>query len=134
MTAVAKVFVNTLQGAGIAEKTDDNQCGFVLQMDNTGALGAYVLGYVATYVNTSAGAVAPAQWVQVAFTWDGTGGNTSPASAHIYVNGVEQAKVTSHTGSYLCNGTSITNNSFRIGNASTGLTGMIGSLNGKIAY
>jgi hypothetical protein len=85
-------------------------------------------------LKTGAGALVPGQWAQVAFTWDGTGGNASVSSAHIYVNGVEQSYSSSSSGSNLCNSGSITNKSFRIGNASGGLSGMSGSLNGKIGY
>jgi hypothetical protein len=36
MTVVAKVFLNSVQAAGFAEKTDDSLCGFEFGMDSSG--------------------------------------------------------------------------------------------------
>ncbi|MBZ5526151.1 MAG: LamG domain-containing protein, partial [Acidobacteriia bacterium] len=70
------------------------------------------------------------QWVQLAFTWDGTVGTAS--AAHIYVNGVEQTKAVALDGSGTLSYAGATSKSFRIGNNSYALT--VGSLNSKVAY
>ena len=132
MTLVAKVFVNTLGTGGISEKNDGNtvDSGFVFGLDGTGAMQLMVEKSAADMsVKTAAGAVAPGQWVQVAFTWDGTVGTA--ASAHFFVNGAEASKATSSNGSGTLGYSHATNNPFRIGNASFGPTG---AFNGKIAY
>jgi hypothetical protein len=67
--------------------------------------------------------------VQVAFTWDGTVGTA--AGAHLFVNGVEQAKVSSSDGSGTLGYANATNQPFRIGNADFDFPG---SLTGKMAY
>jgi len=130
MTVVAKVFLNAVAQCGIAEKTDDSTSGFTFALDNTGALTLYVLksagGMQAT---TAANAIISGQWVQVAFTWDGT--LNTAAAAHIYIDGVEQPKVLSSDGAGIPNYVGATTRSFRIGNNSY-FSG--GSLNGKIAY
>jgi hypothetical protein len=136
MTVVAKVFLNSVQAGGVVEKTDGSVCGFIFGFDSTGALIGLVNGYAATFAKTGAGAVTSGQWTQVAFTWDGTAGNTASSSVHIYVNGVEQAKASSQSGTSLClNGDTVVNKSLRIGNATSGVyTGLNGSLYGRIAY
>jgi hypothetical protein len=131
MTVVAKVFLNSITTGGIAEKTDDSIAGFTLGLDSTGALNAYVLkGTTPMHVATSAGALASGQWVQVAFTWDGTVGTAS--AAHIYVNGTEQTKAVTQDGTGTLGYANATNKSFRVGNNSYLTT--VGSLNGKVAY
>jgi concanavalin A-like lectin/glucanase superfamily protein len=131
MTVVAKVFLNSVTAGGFAEKNNGTNAGFVFGVDNTGALLVEVLKSPASmHVGTAAKAVTSGQWVQVAFTWDGTV-NTAVA-AHIYVNGVEQTKTSSIDGtSGAVPYTGATNQPFRIGNSSYGSAG---SLNGRIAY
>ena len=130
MTVVAKVFVNSMATGGIAEKTDDSSSGFVFLMDNTGALWGIVLkNGQAMMVSTGAQAVTTGQWIQMAFTWDGT--VNAASAAHIYVNGVDQTKTLSQDGFGSLTYTGATNKSFRIGNSSYAYPG---SLNGKIAY
>src|SRR5882724_10043657 len=48
-------------------------------------------------VATAARAIATGQWMQVAFTWDGTVGTA--AAAHLFINGEEKAKPTAGDGS-----------------------------------
>jgi hypothetical protein len=130
MTVVAKVFVNSMATGGIAEKTDDSSSGFVFVMDNTGALWAVVMkSSQPMRVSTGAQAVTTGQWIQMAFTWDGT--VNAASAAHIYVNGVEQTKSFSQDGFGSLTYSGATSKPFRIGNASYTLPG---SLNGKIAY
>jgi hypothetical protein len=125
------VFLNSVTTGGIAEKTDDSSSGFTFGLDSTGALTAWVLkSSVAMRASTAAGALTSGQWVQVAFTWDGTVGTAG--AAHIYVNGVEQTKVTTQDGSGTINYAGATAKSLRIGNNSYSVTN--GSLNGKMAY
>jgi hypothetical protein len=131
MTVVGKIFLNSVTAGGIAEKTDDSIGGFTFGLDSTGALNAYVMKSNSPMrVATSAGAVTSGQWVQVAFTWDGTIGTAS--AAHMYVNGVEQTKAVTQDGAGTLSYASATNKSFRIGNNS--YTTTVGSLNGKAAY
>ena len=131
MTVVAKVFLSSVTTGGIAEKTDDLSSGFTFGLDNTGALTAWVLKSSAGMrVTTAAGALTSGQWVQVAFTWDGTVGTA--AAAHIYVNGVEQTKVTTQDGSGTISYAGATAKSLRIGNNSYFTT--VGSFNGKMQY
>jgi YD repeat-containing protein len=133
MTIVAKVFVNSVAAAGIAEKNDGNtiDSGFDFGWDSTGAL---VLNVEKSSGNMRVASVPNVivtnQWLQVAFTWDGTIGNAS--SAHLYLNGVEQTKASSVDGSGTIGYTHATNQPFRIGNAS--FDSIAGALNGKIAY
>jgi YD repeat-containing protein len=133
MTVVAKVFLNSVATGGIAEKNNPfASAGFAFTVDSTGALILNIVKNANMKVATAANTVSSGQWMQVAFTWDGTV-NTA-AAAHIYVNGVEQTKVSSvdgTSGTVLYTGA--TNSPFRIGNASYD-SSMAGSLNGKIAY
>jgi RHS repeat-associated protein len=132
ITVVAKIYVSTLTTAGVAEKNDGNSIdsGFVFGFDSTGALQLMVeKSSVDMTAKSVSGAVSTGQWVQVAFTWDGTAGNSS--AAHLFVNGVEQTKNSTTDGSGTIGYLHATNSPFRIGNASFGPTG---SLNGKIAY
>jgi len=133
MTVVAKVYVSTLAAAGICEKNDGNAggSGFAFGWDSTGALRLTVEKSTTNMqAGTVAGAVSAGQWVQMAFTWDGTVGVA--ASAHLFINGTEQAQGISTDGSGTIGYANATNQSFRIGNAS--IDAMAGSLNGKIAY
>jgi YD repeat-containing protein len=133
MTVVAKIFLNSFTTGGIIEKVNPSgPAGFSLAIDNTGALIARVVKSQDMRVATAAKTVASGQWMQVTFTWDGTV-NTA-AAAHLYINGIEQTKVSSTDGS----GGAVpysgaTNSPLRIGNASYDTT-MSGSFNGKIAY
>ncbi len=132
MTVVAKVFLNSVSQGGIAEKNNGNNSGFTFGLDSTGALNLFVLkSSSAMRVATAAGAVSSGQWVQVAFTWDGTVGTAS--AGHIYVNGVEQTKLVALDGSGTLGYAGATNSSFRIGNSSYS-TVTPGSLNGNVAY
>ena len=130
MTVVAKVLARG--NGGIAEKNDGNDVdsGFVFGVDSTGALRLTV---ERAQANMQAGTVAQTilnnQWVQVAFTWDGTVGTA--AAAHLYLNGVEQSKMLSVDGSGTVGYTNATNQSFRIGNADFDFPG---SFSGRIAY
>jgi hypothetical protein len=130
MTIVARVFVTTGQG-GIAEKNDgDANSGFVFGVDTTGALRLTVeKTQVDMQVGSAAGTILNGQWVQVAFTWDGTIGTS--AGAHLYLNGVEQPKIMAVDGSGSIDYLGATGQSFRIG--TTGFD-FPGSLNGRIAY
>src|SRR6185437_9080905 len=131
ITVVAKIFLNSVRQGGIVEKNEAQSTGFTFLVDGTGALNGYVLKSVSPMrVATGAGAVSSGQWVQVAFTWDGTVGTAS--AAHIYVNGVEQTKAVAQDGSGVLNYVNATNKSLRIGN--NGYNTNLGALNGKIAY
>ncbi|HKV94284.1 MAG TPA: LamG-like jellyroll fold domain-containing protein, partial [Candidatus Angelobacter sp.] len=104
---------------------------FTFGLDSTGALHVYVpKSSSAMHVATGTGSILSGQWVQVAFTWDGTVGTA--AAAHVYVNGVEQTKAVAVDGSGTLSYANATNKSFRIGNNSYLTT--VGSLNGKVAY
>jgi YD repeat-containing protein len=133
MTIVAKVFVSALSAGGVAEKNDNNatDSGFVFGWDGSGALHLAVEKSSADMRIISAnGVITAGQWVQVAFTWDGTVGTA--AAAHLFVNGVEQTKTSSTDGSGTLGYVHATNQPFRIGNAS--FDPEAGSLNGKVAY
>jgi hypothetical protein len=98
LTIVAKIYINTLAAAGIAEKNDgNNDSGFVFAWDSNGALRLTIVRSGLTCV--SARSPAPslsAKWVQVAFTWDGT--VVTAAAAHLFVNGTEPAKAFANDG------------------------------------
>jgi uncharacterized protein (TIGR03437 family) len=130
-TIVAKVFVNALTAAGIAEKNDQNAAdGFLFGFDQNGALHLTVekSGQDMRVISTG-GAVAAGQWAQLAVTWDGS--VATAAVAHVYVNGTELAKPTAIDGVGTLTYASATNQPFRIGDASfDGMT----ALNGKMAY
>jgi hypothetical protein len=133
ITIVAKVLVPTFAAGGIAEKNDGNSggSGFVFGLDASGGLHLTVeRKSVNMRVATPSKAVVVSKWQQVAFTWDGTVGSAS--AAHIFVNGVEQAKTSSSDGSGPIQYKSATGQPFRIGTA--GFDSMAGSLNGRIAY
>lgn len=132
VTVVAKVFVTSANGGGIAEKNDgdDVDSGFAFGIDSTGALRLTVEKSNANMqVGSPAGTILSDQWMQLAFTWDGTVGTA--ASAHLYLNGVEQSKTLSVDGSGTIGYSNATNQSFRIGNVDIDFPG---SLNGRIAY
>jgi hypothetical protein len=92
-------------------------------------------------LETNANSAPTNQWVQVAFTWDGTqydtATQTAPNSAcAIYINTQNQSgninAVNSHNGTGTLDTTKLSNAaSFRIGNVSYDFAG---SFNGKIAY
>jgi YD repeat-containing protein len=132
MTIVAKVYVSSVASAGVAEKNDGDtiDSGFGFGWDSTGALRAYVEKSANDMLATTAGGVIQSgQWMQVAFTWDGTVGNASVA--HLFLNGMEQSKSTSYDGTGSIGYAGATNQPFRIGNS---LARFPGALNGKIAY
>jgi hypothetical protein len=133
MTVVGKVYVTAIAPAGIAEKNDNNSAdsGFAFGWDTNGALKLTVeKSTTNVQASTGPGVIPSGQWVQVAFTWDGTVGTAS--AAHLFINGVEQAKVSSNDGSGTIGYTNSTDQPFRLGNASFDVTA--GSLNGKMAY
>jgi hypothetical protein len=132
MTLVAKVYVSTLAAAGVCEKNDGNtiDSGFVFGWDGTGALRLTVeRSSTDMRVATAASAVPSGQWTQFAVTWDGT--SPAASSAHLFVNGNEQAKASAADGSGTVGYTNATNKPFRVGNASFDFAG---SLNGRMAY
>jgi hypothetical protein len=134
MTVVGKIYVSTLAAAGVCEKNDGDaiNSGFSFGWDSTGALKLQVETSSAdVIVATNSGTVQSGGWVQVAFTWDGTSG-ASASNAHLFVNGVEQTRLSSQNGTGTIGYTNATNKPFRIGNDSIGT--FAGSLNGKIAY
>jgi YD repeat-containing protein len=133
MTIVAKVYVNTLASAGIAEKNDGNSIdsGFAFGWDSMGAMRLLVEQSAGNMTSATAwGVIASGGWAQVAFTWDGTMGGVASAS-HFFLNGVEQSKASSSNGSGTLGYANATNHPFRIGNSSIFTSG---SLNGKMAY
>ena len=141
ITIVAKVQVNALSPGGICEKNDgkppNSDSGFIFVMDNNGALRVTVELSNNSMRITTAPVVIVGQWMQLAFTWNGTlynsGTATAPATAAtIYVNQVPQTNLTVQDGHGTLDTTKLSNNQpFRIGNASYDFPG---SLNGKIAY
>ena len=135
MTVLAKIYVNRpIAAAGVAEKNDGNSInsGFAFGWNSSGALRLVVERSTDDMIVAAAnGAVQAGQWIQVAFTWDGT--QPGAASAHLFINSVEQTKATSHDGSGVVGYAYATNQPFRIGNASID-TPMYGSLNGRMVY
>jgi YD repeat-containing protein len=136
ITVVAKVYVSTLAASGVCEKNDGGtNSGFAFGWDSTGALRLQVVASGANMIAaTTSGAISAGQWIQVAFTWDGTGGSPVASNAHLFINGVEQPKATANDGSGTIDYLNATNQPFRIGNNSIGGGGVEGSLNGKMAY
>jgi RHS repeat-associated protein len=133
MTVVARVYVNTLVPAGVCEKNDGNavDSGFLFGWDNWGAMWLTVEKASANLrIGTGSGVITAAQWMQVAFTWDGTVGLAS--AGHLFLNGVEQTKATATDGSGTLGYANATNRPFRIGNAS--FDAIAGALNGEMAY
>lgn len=133
VTVLAKVYVNSVAAGGIAEKNDGGSTtGFAFGIDSGGALHlSFATSGANMRVATTSGAITAGRWIQVAFTWDGTSGIASAASAHLFINGIEQPKALSIDGSVTLGYVNATNKPFRIGNASFEVQG---SLNGKIAY
>jgi hypothetical protein len=146
ISIVASVFVTTVANGGICEKNDDkppnSDSGFIFALTNTGALHVKVeLSTQSMVLETNGGVVTAGQWMQLAFTWDGTQYNAgtqtaSSAAAAIFVNQANQAgnlnAGATHNGTGTLDTTKISNTrSFRIGNAAYDFAG---SLNGKIAY
>jgi len=132
MTIVAKVFINTLATGGICEKNDGNSTdsGFVFGWYADGTMLFTVERTTQDMrVYTAPGSAPTGRWMQVAVTWDGTVGGG--ASAHMFIDGVEQIKTTSMDGSGTMGYANATNQPFRIGNADFDVWG---SLNGKMAY
>ena len=134
MTIVAKVYVNSLAAAGIAEKNDgDVNSGFAFGWDSSGSLNLRVVTSAGDMVaGTTGGVISAGQWIQVAFTWDGTGGSALASNAHLFINGVEETKASSTNGTGTVGYANATSHPFRIGNVSIQSTS--GSLNGKMAY
>jgi hypothetical protein len=138
ISVVAKVNVNTVAAAGVCEKNDDNTApadsGFLFGWDGTGSLQLSVeMAGGNMRAVTVGGIVQSGQWMQVAFTWDGTGGDSSPeTAAHLFLNGAEPTRAPGQNGNGHLGYTNATDKPFRIGNAS--FDAMAGSLNGKMAY
>jgi len=134
VTIVAKVYITEIFMCGVAEKNDGNSStdsGFVFGWDLAGSIHLTVEGSGNMRVSTNPDAVPAGQWVQVAFTWDGTQPPIgTAAAAHLFVSGVEQAKASSADGSGIAYA-GATNQPFRIGNGSFDVSG---SLFGEIAY
>ena len=131
-TIVAKINASDLTAPlGIGEKSDGNNVdGFIFGLQRNGNLMLTVeKSNTDMRVRASGDAVRAGQWVQVAVTWDGTVGTAE--AAHLYVNGVEQAKSISNGGSGTLGFAAATNQPFRIGSASFD---EFGSFNGKMAY
>ncbi len=144
ITVLAKIFFNGGAAGGICEKNDSNQggkdSGFRFAVTSNGALRFIVELSTTNMVIQSGDNAVPVQqpqWVQVAFTWDGTKSTTQnpgPASAAgLYVNGALQpnASETNGVGNLDVSKASNTN-PFRIGNADYGPAA--GSFHGKMAY
>jgi hypothetical protein len=130
ITVVARVYVSTLAAGGVCEKNDGTSAGFSLAWDSTGALRLTVeKSSSAMFALTGSNAITSGQWVQVAFTWDGTVGTAS--AALLYVNAVEQPKASSSDGAGTLTYANATNQPFRVGNSSIGIGG---ALNGRMAY
>jgi concanavalin A-like lectin/glucanase superfamily protein len=128
ITIVSKIFVASSGAGGLAEKNNASWSGFGLTWDGNGALEFLILRTGANLTaKTANGSVQPGQWIQVAMTWDGTNGTA--AAAHFFVNGVEQTKVSSVTGSGSIDYSGATSQPFRIGNSY-----FRGAMNGKMAY
>ena len=132
MTVVARVYVTTVAAAGVCEKNDNNiNSGFLFGWDSSGALRLTVEKSSRNMrVSAASGTIVSQQWMQLAYTWDGTVANAS--AAHLFLNGVELAKTSSTDGSGTLGFANATNQPFRIGNA--GFDSMAGALNGKIGY
>ncbi len=141
ITIVAKVFATGLIAGGICEKNDgkppNSDSGFIFAMNNSGALRVTVELTTNSMRITTNPVVVVGQWMQLAFTWDGTqynvGTMTAPAAAAtVYVNQVAQPNATATDGHGTLDATRLSNNQpFRIGNVSYDLAG---SFYGKIAY
>jgi hypothetical protein len=142
ITVLARIFFNGGAAGGICEKNDGNQgakdSGFRFDVTSNGALRFIVeLSTTNMVIQSNDNAVPVQQWVQVAFTWDGTQSTTQnpgPASAAgLYVNGVLQTNASETNGvGNLDVSKASNNNSFRIGNADYGPAA--GSFYGKMAY
>jgi len=146
ITIVAKVFIATIAQGGFCEKNDgkppNSDSGFIFALSGNGAIHIKVECSTQSMVlETNANSVPTNQWIQVAFTWDGTQYNaatqTAPNSAcSIFVNGLNQSgninAANSHNGTGTLDTTKLSNNAnFVIGNVSYDFPG---AFNGKIAY
>jgi Concanavalin A-like lectin/glucanases superfamily len=149
ITVVAKVFVNVLANAGICAKNDgkgpNTDSGFLLSLTPAGALQVTVEMTDHSVRNqTAVPVVTVGQWMQLAFTWDGTQyvppaganpGTTPFTAATIYVNQVAQTPApnpTSQNGQGTLDVTRAANTKpFQIGNATFDFPGC---LDGKVAY
>lgn len=138
ITIVAKIFFNGGAAGGICEKNDGNQgmkdSGFRFDVTSNGALRFIVeLSTTNMVIQSNGNAVPVQQWVQVAFTWDGTQ-STGPASAAgLYKNGALQPNASETNGAGNLDVSKASNNNpFRIGNADYGPAA--GSFYGKMAY
>jgi Concanavalin A-like lectin/glucanases superfamily len=144
ITVLAKIFFNGGAAGGICEKNDSNQggkdSGFRFAVTSNGALRFIVELSTTNMVIQSVDNAVPVQqpqWVQVAFTWDGTKSTTQnpgPASAAgLYVNGALQPNASETDGvGNLDVSKASNNNPLRIGNADYGPDA--GSFHGKMAY
>jgi hypothetical protein len=148
ITVVAKVFVTLLANAGICAKNDgkgpNTDSGFLFSLTPAGALQVTVEMTDHSVRNQTAVAVVTVgQWMQMAFTWDGTQyvppaganpGTTPFTAATIYINQVAQTPnaAASSNGQGTLDVTRAANTKpFQIGNATFDFPGC---LNGKVAY
>lgn len=138
ITIVAKILLNADVAGGICEKNDSNQgsqdSGFLFGVTGNGALRFIVeLSITNMKIQTADQGVPAEQWVQVAFTWDGTQ-STGPASAAgLYVNAALQPNASETDGNGTLDGSKASNSlPFRIGNATYDT--IAGSFYGKVAY
>ncbi len=146
ITIVAKVFISTIAQGGFCEKNDgkppNSDSGFIFALTGNGAIHIKVECSTQSMVlETNANSVPTNQWVQVAFTWDGTqydsGTQIAPNSAcSIFIGGQNQSgninAANSHNGRGTLDTTKLSNRaSFLIGNVSYDFAG---AFNGKIAY
>jgi hypothetical protein len=77
ISIVASVFVTAVANGGVCEKNDNkppnSDSGFIFALTNTGALHVKVeLSTQSMVLETNGGVVTAGQWMQLAFTWDGT--------------------------------------------------------------
>jgi hypothetical protein len=138
ITIVAKLFFPTFFAGGICEKNDSNQgsrdSGFLFGVTNNGALRFIVeLSITNMKIQTTDHVVPANQWVQVAFTWDGTQ-TTGPASAAaIFLKGALEPNASQTNGNGVLDGSKASNSQpFRMGNATYDT--IAGSFYGKMAY
>jgi RHS repeat-associated protein len=128
MTVVAKIFVNTVAGAGIAQKLNQNAgSGFLFDITSQGQMRMQILRTsIPVQIISQPGTITSGQWMQVALTWDGTIGTA--AAAHFYLNGNLLSPSSSIDGGGTLDYSAATNQPFQIGMTSSG------SLDGRMAY
>jgi len=115
MTVVAKIFVNTVAGAGIAQKINSSVgSGFIFDITSQGQLRTQILKTsIPVQLISQPGTITSGQWMQVALTWDGTIG--TGAAAHLYLNGNLLSPSSSADGSGTLDYTPLPISHFRLG-------------------